>query len=64
VGRNAKQTKPRRGNRKHGSYLLTDLLTHIVFSTKDRAPMLDGELKPRLFAYMGGIIVNLAAMSC
>lgn len=63
MGRNAKQTKPRRGDRKHG-HTFTHLLTHIVFSTKDRAPMLDGELKPRLFAYMGGIIVNLAAMSC
>ena len=32
------------------------LLTHIVFSTKHRQPFMDSELKPRLFAYMGGII--------
>lgn len=37
----------------------TDLLVHIVFSTKDRAPFLDADLKPRLFAYIGGIIREL-----
>lgn len=37
----------------------TNLLFHIVFSTKDRAPFLDAELKPRLFAYMGGILRKL-----
>ena len=34
-------------------------MAHVVFSTKDRAPTLDSELKPRLFAYMGGIIREL-----
>ena len=34
-------------------------LMHCVFSTKDRAPFLDADLKPRLFAYMGGIIREL-----
>lgn len=33
----------------------TNLLEHIVFSTKERRPFLDAEVKPRLFAYMGGI---------
>jgi putative transposase len=37
----------------------TNLLFHIVFSTKERAPLLDEELKPRLFAYMGGIFREL-----
>ena len=37
----------------------TNLLFHIVFSTKERVPMLDAELKPRLFAYMGGIFREL-----
>lgn len=41
------------------AHTFTHLLTHIVFSTKDRAPMLDAELKPRLFSYMGGIIREL-----
>jgi putative transposase len=38
------------------AHTFTHLLTHIVFSTKDRAPLLDTELKPRLFPYLGGII--------
>jgi putative transposase len=37
----------------------TNLLFHLVFSTKGRAPLLTPELKPRLFAYMGGIIREL-----
>ena len=37
----------------------TDLLFHVNFSTKDRAPLLDAELKPRLFPYLGGIIREL-----
>ena len=37
----------------------TNLLFHIVFSTKERVPMLDAEMKPRLFAYMGGIVREL-----
>ena len=32
------------------------LLTHVVFSTKDRRRFLDPEIRPDLFAYMGGII--------
>jgi REP element-mobilizing transposase RayT len=37
----------------------TNLLFHIVFSTKERLPMLDTDLKPRLLAYMGGIVREL-----
>lgn len=37
----------------------TNLLFHIVFSTKERVPMRDADLKPRLFAYMGGIFREL-----
>ena len=29
---------------------------HIIFSTKDRAPMIDPDLAPRLFDYIGGIV--------
>ena len=38
------------------AHSFTDLLAHIVFSTRHRQPLLVPELKPRLFAYMGGII--------
>jgi REP element-mobilizing transposase RayT len=35
------------------------LLYHVTFSTKGRAAVIDTELKPRLHAYMGGIIREL-----
>jgi REP-associated tyrosine transposase len=34
----------------------TNLLYHIVFSTKDRAPMIHKDVQERLYEYMGGII--------
>ena len=37
----------------------TYLVTHIVFSTKDRLPMITSDMKPRLWAYMNGIISNI-----
>lgn len=37
-------------------HTFTNLLTHVVFSTKHRAPQIDQELKPQLLAYMGGIV--------
>jgi REP element-mobilizing transposase RayT len=36
-----------------------NLLTHALFSTKDRQPAIGPELKSDLYAYMGGIITNL-----
>jgi putative transposase len=41
------------------SHTYTYLATHIVFSTKDRLPMITADLKPRLWSYMSGIINNL-----
>ena len=40
-------------------HTFTNLLTHIVFSTKERAPLIDSDLKPKLHAYMGGIVREL-----
>src|SRR4051812_31431834 len=34
----------------------TNLLFHIVFSTRDRAPLITPELRPKLFNYIGGIL--------
>src|SRR5437588_819165 len=34
----------------------TSLTYHVVFSTKDRRPMLRAELRARVFAYIGGIL--------
>lgn len=37
----------------------TNLITHVIFSTKDRIEVIDPEMKPKLFAYMSGIIRNI-----
>jgi REP element-mobilizing transposase RayT len=34
----------------------TNLLYHVVFSTKDRIPLIQPDLQERLYEYMGGII--------
>ncbi|HEV8131348.1 MAG TPA: IS200/IS605 family transposase, partial [Acidobacteriota bacterium] len=41
------------------AHTFTNLLTHAIFSTKDRRPSIRPEIKPELYAYMGGIIRNL-----
>ncbi len=41
------------------AHTFTHLLTHIVFSTKGRELWLTAEIKPRLFAYLGGIVREL-----
>ena len=33
----------------------TNMLAHIIFSTKERAPLIQPDLAPRRFAYLGGI---------
>src|SRR4051812_33349040 len=37
----------------------TNLLTHIIFGTKDRVALISSDSKPQLHAYMGGIIREL-----
>jgi putative transposase len=37
----------------------TNLLYHIVFATKERAPMITKALRPELHAYLGGIVRKL-----
>ena len=37
---------------------LVSLMTHIIFSTKNREPLITSEIEPELFAYMGGILKN------
>jgi putative transposase len=39
----------------------TRLLVHAVFSTKERRPLIVPDLKPRLLAYIGGIVTDLKA---
>ena len=40
-------------------HTFTNLLAHIIFSTKERAPLIDAELRPKLHAYLGGIVREL-----
>ena len=35
---------------------LSNLLIHVIFSTKNREPLIDSQLKPDLMAYLGGIV--------
>jgi putative transposase len=37
---------------------LVSLLIHIIFSTKNREPLITPEIEPELFAYIGGILKN------
>lgn len=37
-----------------GSY--TQIVLHIVFSTKHREPMINDDIRDRLYAYLGGIV--------
>ena len=37
---------------------LVSLLTHVIFSTKNREPFITPEIEPELFAYVGGILQN------
>jgi REP element-mobilizing transposase RayT len=41
------------------SHTYTYLATHIVFSTKDRLPVITSDFKPKLWAYLNGIVANL-----
>jgi len=41
------------------SRTFTNLLTHLIFSTKDREPVIVPEIKSELFAYLGGLTREL-----
>ena len=41
------------------AHTFANLLTHVIFSTKDRQPLLTPDLRPELLAYMGGIVRNI-----
>ncbi len=41
------------------SHTFSNLLVHVIFSTKDRLPLINEEIKSDLLAYMGGILREL-----
>lgn len=44
------------------AHTYTNLLSHIIFSTKDRAPLITPALHEDLLAYMGGILRELGGL--
>ena len=40
-------------------HTFTNLLTHVVFGTKDRASLIKADFRPQLHAYLGGIVREL-----
>jgi putative transposase len=45
------------------AHTYTNILIHALFSTKDRQPWLDEEVKAELFPYLGGAINHLGGQS-
>jgi len=41
------------------SHTYTNLLTHVIFSTKDRAPLITSALQDDLLGYLGGMVREL-----
>jgi len=41
----------------------SSLLVHAIFSTKGRAPSIDPEIRPDLWAYMGGIVREMRGVA-
>ena len=44
-------------------HTFTNLLVHVIFSTKDRLPVLTDETRPEIHAYLGGIVRELGGMA-
>jgi REP element-mobilizing transposase RayT len=38
------------------AHTFTHLVTHVIFATKDRAPLINPDMKGDMYAYMGGIV--------
>ena len=41
----------------------TNLLYHIVYATKERAPLITNALRPRLHEYLGGTVRGLGGVA-
>jgi putative transposase len=45
------------------AHTYTSLYFHLIFSTKNRQPLLSPQFRPRLFDYMGGILRHMEGSS-
>ncbi len=50
------------GRQKIMPHTYTNLLTHIVFSTKNREPFLTAKYRPRVYEYIGGTVRGLGGI--
>ena len=41
------------------AHTLTNLHTEVIFSTKDRVPLIQANIKPEMCAYLGGVVPEL-----
>lgn len=41
----------------------SNILIHAIFSTKERRPLLNDELRPRMHAYLGGIVREIGGVA-
>jgi putative transposase len=55
--------KPRRGGINVVAHTYTNIVIHALFSTKDRRPWINVEMRRELFPYMGGIVNRLGGKS-
>ena len=45
------------------SHTAGNLILHLIFSTKDRQPLITAEIRGDLFAYLGGIIREMRGVA-
>jgi len=62
MGKQSKKQAPE--GAKEMAHTYTNLLTHALFSTKDRRPTIRPEWKADLHAYLGGIITTRRGQPC
>jgi REP element-mobilizing transposase RayT len=41
------------------SHTYSKLLTHVIYSTKERAPLIEARHKPKLYPFLGGIVRDM-----
>jgi REP element-mobilizing transposase RayT len=61
VERDHNSPSPLAGDTKTMSH--ANLLYHIVFGTKGRLPLINNEIRPRFYAYLGGVVRGLGGIA-
>jgi putative transposase len=45
------------------AHTAANVIVHLIFSTKGRRPLITSDLRPNLFAYLGGIVREMQAVA-